>query len=330
MECNLIVDTNFLLYKNAYALHKNKTLYGDLEESLHLCFQNYISKYPFRNIFLVADSRKSWRKEINKDYKSTRKKDDDIDWEFVFNTYEQFKEDVKENNKLLEVVEEEYLEGDDIIYKLVKESNDKEISTLIVASDADLQQLLEFRTNPLWINIQWRDNLYNSKIFLPESYPVFLDALDNSYNKKSFFDMTLNDDFKKMLDDFFKNNVYEEVNAEKNLFIKIVQGDKSDNIKSVLETPTKKNPEKFQGIGEKGAEKIYHNFKADNPDPIDFTDDTWINDVLPYVAEYKKVDLEEYEKNIIENLNKNRQLIYLHNEQFPEKIQEKLEKINID
>ena len=44
---------------------------------------------------MVSDSKSSWRKRIYADYKAGRKEkrdaQEDIDWDFVFNTYNKFK-----------------------------------------------------------------------------------------------------------------------------------------------------------------------------------------------------------------------------------------------
>ena len=93
MICDLILDGNYLLHKNTFTLHKNNILFGSLVKSLEISVLNYRKWYPFANIYLVSDSReKSWRKNLSSDYKANRRKDSEIDWDFVFTAYAEFKE----------------------------------------------------------------------------------------------------------------------------------------------------------------------------------------------------------------------------------------------
>ena len=96
MLCDLILDGNFVLNKLVFTLHKNNLLFGALYTSLENTVSTYKKWYPFANVYLVSDSKeKSWRKKINSSYKAQRKRDSDIDWEFVFNCYNEFKDNLK-------------------------------------------------------------------------------------------------------------------------------------------------------------------------------------------------------------------------------------------
>lgn len=96
MVLNCIIDGNFLLSKLVFTLHKNNLLYGALYQALENSLSQYRSFYPFSTIYLVSDSKeKSWRKKFDSSYKSQRKKNVDIDWKFVYDTYSEFKNKVR-------------------------------------------------------------------------------------------------------------------------------------------------------------------------------------------------------------------------------------------
>jgi len=98
MLLNCIIDGNYILSRLVFTLHKNNLLYGALYQALENSLTNYRSWYPYSKIYLVSDSKeKSWRKNLNQEYKAQRKKDTDIDWKFVYDTYSQFKDEVKES-----------------------------------------------------------------------------------------------------------------------------------------------------------------------------------------------------------------------------------------
>ncbi len=324
---DLIIDTNYILYRSVYSLVNTNTLYGDLERSLEVTFNNYLSKYPFHKIYMVSDSKSSWRKRIYANYKADRKekreKQEDVDWEFVFNTYNKFKTNL--NNKRIQPIEADNIEGDDWIRFLVNRSNANGYSTVYVASDKDLNQLLEFRLSHSWINIQWYDNYKNGKIYLPKGYKIFTKEL-SEYNTDDIFSLNENADFLSLLKDLQEKNAVEEIDKEQSLFVKIISGDSGDNIESVLKTPTKTNPEKFMGIGDAGALKIWEKYKFDFPNEIIFENDEWLENVLYYVLDYKKVipEKSKYENLVKDNLLLNRSLIHLHDNYLPNDIKQKI------
>jgi 5'-3' exonuclease len=236
---NLVVDCNYILYRSVYSLVKTGTLYGDLEKSLEVTFDNYLHKYPFKKIYLVSDSKSSWRKRIYTEYKADRKekrdKQEDVDWEFVFNTYNQFKENL--TNSRIELIEGDNIEGDDWISHIINNSNSKGLSVLYVASDKDLNQKLDFRLKPTWMNVQWHDNYKNGKIYLPKGYKLLMQEL--SKHEGDLFSTNENNEYINLIKDLMDKNAVEEIDKEQSLFIKIISGDSGDNIDSVLKTPTK-------------------------------------------------------------------------------------------
>jgi 5'-3' exonuclease len=88
MGVDLIIDGNYILSKLVFTLHKHNLLFGGLHKALENNITGYRKWYPFANVYLVSDSKeKSWRKKLIEEYKGTRKKDTDIDWNFVYIPY---------------------------------------------------------------------------------------------------------------------------------------------------------------------------------------------------------------------------------------------------
>jgi 5'-3' exonuclease len=118
-------------------------LYGALHTSLENTISNYKKIFPFKRIYLVSDSKeKSWRKDVYKEYKAKRKKDSDIDWQFVYDTYSEFKK-----NTNVKVVECPNVEGDDWISFLIDITNKKGESNLVISNDHDIKQLIRYDIN---------------------------------------------------------------------------------------------------------------------------------------------------------------------------------------
>ena len=134
---NLLIDGNYMLHKSVFMLYSSKTLYGDLDTLLHIEFEKLRNLYSFDNVFFLTDDRASWRKKDFPEYKGTREKDQTIDWTFVYKTYDEFKDRLREkiNVKLIHVSQ---AEGDDLVAYITKESNKIGYSNLIISSDGDL------------------------------------------------------------------------------------------------------------------------------------------------------------------------------------------------
>ena len=177
MKVDLCIDGNYLLNRLVFSLHKNNLLFGSLHKSLEISIQSYRKWYPFNNIYIVSDSKeKSWRKDINKNYKSNRKKDSDIDWEFVFTAYNEFKSGIK--NKGVKIMEAPHIEGDDWLSFIIEKSNAAGISTIVVSNDYDIKQLVSYSLDPLYINFMSNEMMNKQKLFLPKNYQIFFNAIN--------------------------------------------------------------------------------------------------------------------------------------------------------
>lgn len=317
---NLNIDMNFVLYKNVYILAKSKSLYADLDLSLTYALSNYMKLYPFKKINVASDSKYSWRKKIYPEYKEQRKEARekmDINWEFVFNTYNEFKQRI--NNPRINLLEKDGVEGDDWIRYCIEESNRKGLSTLTISSDRDLNQFLKYSLNPTYMNFQWVDKYTGGCLYLPEHYKLFMNEIQKDGG--DIFNQNENSTFIHLIKNLKDKYKEMEVNKEELLMCKIIQGDTSDNIKSVLKTT--------QGIGDAGALSIYKKYKEIYPENIDFLSDKWIDQMVEFIAENKKVKVEEYRDTIIKNLNLNRKLICLNEKYMPTDLVNEIKKIKL-
>lgn len=314
MVCDLIVDGNFMLSKLVFTLHKNNLLYGALEQSLENSLASYRKMYPFRNTYLVSDSReKSWRKELTKKYKGKRKKDSNIDWKFVYDTYETFKSNVNTSK----VLEAPTLEGDDWIAYLTQKANNNNRSVMIVSNDYDIKQLIRFNIDPLYINIMSNEMYNRQKVFMPKNYKIFLNSLDKLPND-DIFNLNDNAEFSKLIRTFELRHDIHEVDAIESLVVKLISGDKSDNISSVWVQKGKTGKER--GIGEAGAKAIFKMYLDEFGEP-DLEDPDLFENIADLVCEKKKLSKSKIDI-IVNNLKKNSKVIDLNLDKMPERIVE--------
>jgi len=316
MKCDLIIDGNYILNKNTFTLHKNNILFGHLHKSLDNTVSSYRKWYPFTNTYLVSDSKeKSWRKGIYPEYKAKRKKDSDIDWQFVFTAYNEFK------TKLpgVKIMESPNIEGDDWISYIVNKSNSEGRSTIIVSNDYDIKQLLSYSLDRLYINIMTNEMLNREKVFFPNNYLLYLNSISKLGND-DIFSLNDNNEFQKLLLQFTNKYEFHEVNSLESLVIKLISGDKSDCINSVWSKKGKDGI--YRGIGESGAKSIYDEYVKEFGEPSLIDPDMFEN-IADLICEKKKLSKTMIDK-IKLNIDRNSKLIDLRLENLPNEVIEKM------
>lgn len=319
MLLDIIIDGNYILSKLAFTLHKNNLLFGALYQALDNTIKNYRKWYPFSNIYLVSDSKeKSWRKQIITEYKSTRKKDSDIDWGFVYDTYVEFKEEMKKSIKVLEAP---HIEGDDWISFLVEKSNREERSTIIVSNDYDIKQVVKFNLDPLYINIMTNEMYNKQKLFLPQNYQLFLNKV-NSLPNNDIFNLNDNTEFISFISNFIDKYEVNEINSTESLIIKIISGDVSDNIDSVW---SQVKGGKKRGIGSKGAKSIYDTYITEFGE-VNLNDPDLYENIADLICEKKKLSKTKID-SIVQRIRGNFQLIDLRIDNLPQDITSKMSSV---
>jgi 5'-3' exonuclease len=317
MLVDLIIDGNYILSKLVFTLHKNNLLFGALHKSLENTISNYRKWYPFANVYLVSDSKeKSWRKQLAGSYKATRKKDSDIDWNFVYNAYGEFKDSMK---GFVKVLESPHVEGDDWLSFLATKANNEGRSTIIVSNDYDIKQIVNYGLDPLFINIMTNEMYNKEKLFLPKNYQIFLNKV-SKLPSDDIFNLNDNADFLLLLDRFIKKYEINEIDPVESLMIKIISGDTSDNIGSVWSVT--KNGKK-RGIGKSGAESILKIYIEEFGE-VNLGDPDLCENIADLICEKKKLSKTQIE-SIVENIKANMRLIDLRLHNLPDEIINKME-----
>jgi len=316
MVCDLVIDGNYILSRLVFTLHKNNLLYGALHKSLENAINNYRKWYPFASVYLVSDSKeKSWRKQLTKAYKSNRKKDNDIDWAFVYSAYDEFKQSM---SHLVKILEAPNVEGDDWISFLTTKANSEGRSTIIVSNDYDIKQIVGYSVEPLWINVMTNEMYNKEKLFMPKNYQIFISNVKSLPND-DIFNLNDNSDFLVLLNRFLTKYEIVEIDPMESLLIKIISGDQSDNIGSVWSQV--KNGKK-RGIGAKGAKTIYDNYLVEFGE-VNLQDPDLYENIADLICEKKKLSKTQIE-SIVDNIQGNVKLIDLRLENLPDEIIEKM------
>ena len=314
MKTALVIDGNYLLFKDVFILHYMKTLHKDLQKLLQLDVDRLSKMYHFDDIFFVSDSKIGyWRKIYFPGYKGKRKKDESIDWKWVYKEYDTLKSFIKTQTQISQL-EFDLSEGDDIIAYIVNKNNDLGYSNVIIASDSDLQQLLRFDLSTKYINIIYNYKFSDEKLHLPENYNVFFSEMKRSASN-TLFDMNNDDEYLMFLEELINKTKSIGVSTEELIFTKLIGGDKKDSVPSVYLKKTK--TDKMMGIGKAGAKSIYNLYKETYNEIIDFDTDDFVDKSSVMVSFVKKVTDEITIDLIKENIKRNRKLLILTEKYLP-------------
>lgn len=302
---------------------------GQFMRKLCIDFASEMRKLnAFVDDVVIAVDAKSWRKDLypESDYKGTRKQSSDVDWNAVYGTYEQFQEILK--SKGVTIHQTQGAEADDVLFGWSTMLNGRGKSCIVWTGDRDLIQLVNYSeandAHTIWY--------YNTKksLYAFEGFTQAMEASASSdlSNDDMLFNMggqhMMRDRYQGDILQWVKDNKVEITEVDCDLFIlkKILVGDKSDNIPSVVtwQKEMKNGKLRNYSITDKTADKIIAQFLKENEDfKIDylFSKDVKesIGDIIYRVVGHSNLAL------IQANLNSNISLMLLHTKTIPDAIQ---------
>ena len=338
----LLIDGNYFLHSRLFVLPRKKgeklletfDSQSQLMRKLCIDFASEVRKMkPFIDQIVVAVDAKSWRKDLfpEAQYKGTRTHDDSVDWSAVFDVYKEFQDVLAKRGVVIHQING--AEADDVLFGWSTQLNNEGRNCIVWTGDRDLIQLVNYN-NATDAYTLW---YYNSKrtLLAFEGFGNILaqDTQDDFSNEDLLFDMSAGlsasglskKELRSWVD---KNKVkIQEVNCDDFIFTKILQGDKSDNIASVVTwTKTTKTGKTINySITEKQANKILEQFKKEEGN---FTIDLFFNkeSVEKIVDIIYRVTGKSNTVDIRVRFNQNLDLMLLHYNTIPDPIQKDIYK----
>ena len=245
----LIIDGNYFVHSRLFVLPrpKKEQLLGDRDgqeqfmRKLCIDFASEVRKMtPFVDQIVVAVDSKSWRKDLfpTAEYKGTRVADNSVNWENVFNVYTEFQDILAKQGVIIHKVPG--AEADDILFGWSTQLNNEGKNCIVWTGDRDLIQLVNYNeatdAYTLWYYNSKRRLLafegFETLINKPNEVEISNDDLLFNMGSADVLNNQLKGDFISWI---AKNGVeIEEINCDDFIFSKILQGDKSDNIQSVV------------------------------------------------------------------------------------------------
>ena len=285
--------------------------------------------YEFRiwsqisNRFVFTLDANSWRKDFNKTYKANRIQKNDINWDNVWTTINDFSEILKSHGIIVNRING--TEGDDLMFAWSSYLNSKDENVILWTGDSDLHQLVSYnRSNNAYTLC------YGSVKSTLYVYPGFERWLNEEKQDADIFNIGVlhKDAIKDSLLNMIRTNKWklEPIFCDEYVFKKILMGDSGDNVKSVIEIKkmTKTGKERTYRITDKKATLILNKFKEVHRrmSIIYLFDDTYLDDIINIVMEVVQSDSTYAEiKNALQD---NISLILLHRKTIPDVIYEEM------
>ena len=311
-KLTLIVDGNWLLMSRLSVIANkyigDEELCANLQLLMTRSIKLVLKQFPLiDNIIFIADGG-SWRNDLAipeylKDdegnpitYKGNREKSEDINWDAIFASYEEFIEILKQNG--INTYREKGIEGDDWAWWWSTYLNSQGTNCIIWTKDNDLKQLVNIDSNKcftVWWNKE--NGLYADQF--NDSDMNFL--FNNEFN--------VNDDiFNKLI----ASVKYQQINKNDIILDKIIRGDLGDNILPII---TKKTTNK-------DSTRIYRISNKEIDNTLDFRNDAQIQNYINELCHSKKYagKITMTPEIAFDHFKYNRRLVVLSKESYPQEI----------
>ena len=338
----LLIDGNYFVYSRLFVMPRPKTgkLLGDEKQKaqfmrkLAIDFASELRKLQnFVDDVVVAVDSKSWRKDLypEADYKGTRKSDSSVDWANVYEVYGEFQNILKTRG--VTVQQTSGAEADDVIFGWSVALNGRGKSCIVWTGDRDLIQLVNHsKANDAHTIWYWNTK---KSLYVYEGFKADMELMASE--QLSTDDLLFNMGGEHMGRDEYQHNILNwinkykievnEVNCDEFIFKKVLTGDSSDNIPSVVtwQKEMKNGKLRNYSITDKMASKIWEQYiKEFDNFSIEYLFSDEQKNILSEVI-YRVVG--KSSKNLIKSsLNNNMALMVLHNRIIPEAIQKAIYK----
>ena len=275
-------------------------------DEIKTIFENHninIKEHSTSEIPLLLESLSKDDDELKlMEYKATRVKDDDFNWDLLFTSYEDFMNTLQHTG--ITCCRENGMEGDDWCYHWSRFLNENETNVIIWTKDKDLTQLVQITPNKCF-TVWWnKDN------------GLYIPTRDDEDDFNWLFNMEYAEN-NRLLSSITDNvDKITEIDPKAIVIDKIIRGDASDNILPIVTRKSKTNNTKVFRVSQNDIDKN-----------LDYNDDKqvykYITDLLNNKKYKNRVD--KNAKQVFEHFKYNRQLVALEEEYFPENVKEIME-----
>lgn len=334
----LLIDGNYFIYSRLFVMPKpskgkllgDEKSKGQFLRKLCIDFASEIRKMqPFLDKIVLTIDSKSWRKDLFPDaeYKGTRTQDDTVEWEAVYQIYEEFKTVLAKRGVIVQQVNG--AEADDLLFAWSTYLNAIGQNCIVWTGDRDLIQLVDYSKATDGYTLWYYNTKKRLIVFEGFNKMMGMPVDESSDNEDLLFNLAsktaLLEKVRADVNDWIKKNgiEIEEVNCDTFIFQKILTGDKSDNIKSVV---TWSKGGRTYNISLKQADKILEQYlKEESVFTIDHMfNESQVDKIADII--YRVVG-NSAKSQIKARFNQNLDIMLLHYNTIPEAIQSQMQKV---
>jgi len=252
------------------------------------------------------------------------KQSDTINWDAVFEIYDEFKVLLKKRNVIVQQMSG--AEGDDLVFAWSTFLNMQGDNCIIWSGDRDLMQLVNYNPANNAYSI-----CYDSTRKVLGTYPGFEKWVKSREVKDDgdIFSVTavnVDDMIKQELENLIKSNKIKTmpIYCDEFIFNKILTGDKSDNISSVVQVikQTKTGKTRTTRVSDNKASQILREFKNKykRMSAVYLFDDDYKTEICNIIKNVMKIETPVTDLKL--KLEENIKLMLLHTATIPDVIQD--------
>jgi hypothetical protein len=274
-----------------------------------------------KRVIFCKDS-KSWRKDYiitRSNYKESRKQGEKVDWGSFFKLMDEFCEFMEEFGCIFSRVGG--AEGDDLLWAWSDYLKDSDDCVIILSGDKDMHQLVNNSENR-WTGI-WTSNSKNNRLIVDQNWimkdeeePTIFDVTPSSGSNES------------KLGKLAASCIIDKINVKEFLFIKILFGDKGDDVPGVfpfqMNSKEDKEP-KWSNVTEGKAEKIWELYLESEWEKYPLEELWRNNEFLEWISGLtlriiKQTDNQDNRDKFKQYYEENARLVWLNENTIPEDI----------
>ncbi len=341
IKFTLTVDGNYLLYSTLSVLQlfsKNNDMFlkssdeEELRKDTNILLEKLTQVYSkdvrsmgpiIEDVVIAVDDSNSWRKDlyltknykgIGRDlkYKGNREKDESLNWTLIFEVFNNFLKGLALHSGV-KFKSIPGAEADDLLFVYASYLNSLGKNVIIYSGDGDLKQCVGFDKSKNTFTIQYQKQ--NRKIWVDRETAVFLKENKSSYSVDCIRSVVNN-----------TSSTLAVVNPFEVVISKVIGGDKSDNIHSIIMESKQYKTGKKEGqlydssIGDAVNAKIQKEIEFCNYSEEDLFRKEFRQKIASAsIRNFKsqnKYSLEDIENNVDVNAT----LVLLHKDMIPESI----------
>lgn len=328
----LVLDWSNLLFRSLFmnSLYSQADTYDRIEDIRSFMYKfttdvcSIINIFKPTNVIIATDSQHAWRKDVlpgdalTPGYKSNRKKAEHVNWDNIFKSADDLQEILSKNN--MHVAKVQHCEADDIaaMCKELVFTEYPDYNIIIVSADGDIRQLIDFNkvTNQYCIvyntTSKGRGKLAKRFMYVTEDFYDWFNSVENNFD--IFFENV--DMSKQYIKDILNQNPVMDLcveNPNDVLLNKIFCGDDGDCVPSFYNwykdgKKVRITPSKEKKIRETIGIHNIHDLVAGK---------SLLKPILEKVCKHEITDI-----NVEERLDRQRILVELNSDLFPDYIKE--------